>query len=84
MSRAIASYRGNTNEALKRFPQTVEMAKEVREIKKNSIAQMEKLAQIACESIEYNKGKAYIAKTVDDCLNIVDKLVGTEEADCQR
>lgn len=77
LSRAIASYRSNTNEALKRFPHTVEMAKEVREIKKNSIAQMEKLAQTACEAIEYNKGKAYIARTVDECLDIVDKLVGT-------
>jgi L-lactate utilization protein LutB len=79
LSRAIASYRNNTNEALKRFPQTIEMAKEVREIKKNSIAQMEKLAQQACESIEYNKGKAYIAKTVEDCLAIVDKLVDTKK-----
>ncbi len=77
LSRAIASYRNNTNEALKRFPQTIELAKEVREIKKNSIAQMEKLAQAACESIEYNKGKAYIARSVADCLNIVDRLVGT-------
>ena len=77
LSRAIASYRNNTNEALKRFPQTLEMAKEVREIKKNSIAQMEKLAQTACESIEYNKGKAYIARSAADCLNIVARLVGT-------
>lgn len=77
LSRAIASYRNNTNEALKRFPQTVEMAKEVREIKKNSIAQMHKLAEQACESIEYNKGKAYIAETIEDCMDIVDKLVGT-------
>ena len=77
LSRAIASYRNNTNEALKRFPQTLEMAKEVREIKKNSIAQMEKLAQTACESIEYNKGKAYIARSTADCLNIVARLVGT-------
>jgi L-lactate dehydrogenase complex protein LldG len=77
LSRAIASYRNNTNDALKRFPHTIEMAKEVREIKKNSIAQMEKLAQTACEAIEYNKGKAYIAKTVEECLDIVDKLVGT-------
>ena len=30
LSRAIASYRNNTNDALKRFPQTIEMAKEVR------------------------------------------------------
>jgi iron-sulfur cluster protein len=77
LSRAIASYRNNIDEALKRFPQSIEMAKEVLEIKKNSIAQMEKLAQIACESIEYNKGKAYIARTVEDCFDIVDKLIGT-------
>jgi iron-sulfur cluster protein len=77
LSRAIASYRTNTNEALKRFPQTVELAKEVREIKKNAVANMEKLAQTACESIEYNKGKAYIARTVADCMAIVDKLVGS-------
>jgi L-lactate dehydrogenase complex protein LldG len=60
LSRAIASYRTNTNEALKRFPQTIEMAKEVREIKMKAIANMDKLAVQACESIEYNKGKAYI------------------------
>ncbi|MDD5700815.1 MAG: LUD domain-containing protein [Dehalococcoidales bacterium] len=77
LSRAITSYRANTNEALKRFPQTIEMAKEVREIKKNAIANMQKLAEQACESVEYNKGKAYIARTVDDALGIVDKLVGT-------
>jgi L-lactate dehydrogenase complex protein LldG len=77
ISRATASYRSNTNEALKRFPQTVEMAKEVLEIKKKSIANMEKLAQQACESIEYNKGKAYIAKTVQEALDLIDKLVGS-------
>jgi L-lactate dehydrogenase complex protein LldG len=77
LSRAIFSYRNNTNEALKRFPQTVELAKEVREIKKNAVANMEKLAQQACESVEYNKGKAYIAKTAQDALDIIDKLVGT-------
>ncbi len=79
LKRAVASYRTNTNEALKRFPHTVEMAKEVREIKKKSIAEMEKLAAQACESIEYNKGKAYIAKTVDEAFNIIDKLVGSEK-----
>ncbi|MCR4394829.1 MAG: LUD domain-containing protein [Dehalococcoidales bacterium] len=77
LSRAIASYRNNINEAIKRFPHTIEMAKEVREIKQKSIASMESLAEQACESIEFNKGKAYIARTVQDCLNIVDRLVGT-------
>jgi L-lactate dehydrogenase complex protein LldG len=77
ISRAIFSYRNNTNEALKRFPQTIELAKEVRQIKKTSIANMEKLANQAAEAVEYNKGKAYIAKTVEDALSIIDKLVGT-------
>ena len=77
ISRATLSYRNNTNEALKRFPKTIELAKEVREIKKSSIANMRQLAEQACESVEYNKGKAYIANTAQDCLAIIDKLVGT-------
>ena len=77
LTRAVKSYRGNVNEAMKRFPHTIKMAEEVREIKAQAIGNMQALAEKACESIEYNKGKAYIAKTVDDALAIVDKLVGT-------
>lgn len=77
LTRAVKSYRGNVNEAMKRFPHTIKMAEEVRAIKSDAIANMESLAQKACESIEYNKGKAYIAKTVEDALGIVDKLVGS-------
>jgi iron-sulfur cluster protein len=79
LSRAIFAYRNNINEALRRFPHTIEMAKEVREIKRNSIANMEKLTAQACESIEYNHGKAYVARTAQDCLDIVDKLVGANK-----
>ena len=77
LTRAIKSYRGNINEAMKRFPHTVKLAEEVRGIKEQAIGNMEKLVQQACESIEYNKGKAYIARTVDEALGIVDKLVGS-------
>ncbi len=76
LTRAIASYRTNTNTALKKFPHTIELAKEVLEIKAKAISQMEKLTQQACESIEYNHGKAYIAKTAEDALEIIGKLVG--------
>jgi len=77
LSRAIASFRTNINDALKKFPHSAELAKEVREIKIKSINEMEKLAQQACEVIESNKGKAYIAKTAEDALNIIGDLVGT-------
>ncbi|MFC1932010.1 LUD domain-containing protein [Chloroflexota bacterium] len=77
LSRAIASYRTNTNNALKKFPHTIKLAEEVREIKDKAISEMEKLAQGACEAIEENKGKAYIARTADEALKIIDDLVGT-------
>jgi len=77
LSRAIKSYRANTNNALKKFPHTIKMAEEVREMKEKAIGEMEELAQKACEAIEENKGKAYIAKTADDALNIISELVGS-------
>jgi L-lactate dehydrogenase complex protein LldG len=76
LSRAIASYRSNANKALKKFPHTIKLADEVREIKKNAIGEMEKLALIASEAIHGNKGKAYIAKTAQEALSIIDGLVG--------
>ena len=76
LTRAITSYRANINTALKKFPHTIKLAEEVREIKAKAIGEMEKLTQQACESIEYNHGKAYIAKTADEALNIIGKLVG--------
>ncbi len=79
LSRAITSYRANTNDALKKFPHTIKMAEEVKEIKEKAIGEMEELAQQACETIEGNKGKAYIAKTADDALNIIGGLVGRDK-----
>jgi L-lactate dehydrogenase complex protein LldG len=76
LARAIKSYRGNTNDALKKFPHTVKMAEEVREIKARAVLDMEKLAEQACRAVEDNKGKAYIARTVADALKVVDSLVG--------
>ena len=77
LSRAIKSYRVNTDEALKKFPYTIKMAEGVRGIKEKATGEMEKLTQQACEAIEENKGKAYVAKTADDALNIIENLVGS-------
>jgi len=76
LSRAIASYRANTNSALEKFPHTIKMAEEVKEIKSKSIGEMEKLAKQASEAIESHNGKAYIAKTADEALKIIGELVG--------
>jgi len=76
LSRAIKSYRANTKNALKKFPHTIKMAEEVRLIKENSIHHMLALARQASQSIEENNGKAYIAKTAEEALDIISGLVG--------
>lgn len=77
LSRAIKSYRSNTSNALQKFPHTIGMAEEVRAIKEKAVNEMEQLAEQACEAIEENKGKAYIAKTAADALNVIEGLVGS-------
>jgi L-lactate dehydrogenase complex protein LldG len=79
LTRAIATYRVDTDNALSKFPHTIKMAEEVREIKVGAISEMEKLTQQACEAIESNKGKAYIAKTADEALKIIGELVGSNK-----
>ena len=76
LSRATASYRANVNNALKKFPHTIKLAEEVKEIKERAIGEMEKLAQQASEAIESNHGKAYIARTAVEALEIIGKLTG--------
>jgi len=77
LSRAMKTYRANINNALRKFPHTIKLAEEVKEIKEKAISEMEKLTEQACEVIEENKGKAYIAKTADEALNIIGELVGS-------
>jgi iron-sulfur cluster protein len=77
LSRAIAGYRANMNDALKKFPHTIKMAEEVRGIKEKAINEMRQLTEQACEAVVANNGKAYIAKTADDALHIIKELVGS-------
>jgi iron-sulfur cluster protein len=79
LSRAIASYRSNVNDALTKFPHTIELAKEVLDIKIDAINNMEKLVLRAVDSIEFNKGKAYVAKTPEEALEIIDGLAGKKK-----
>ncbi|MFC2122637.1 LUD domain-containing protein [Bacteroidota bacterium] len=79
LSRAIASFRSNIDGALTKFPHSHDLAKEVKDIKLNAIQNMEQLTQQACEAIESNKGKAYIARTADDARRIIGGLVGADK-----
>ena len=79
LSRAIKSYRANTSRALEKFPHTVKLAEEVREIKEKAVGEMESLAAQAMAAIADNHGKAYLAKTANDALEIIGGLVGKDK-----
>jgi iron-sulfur cluster protein len=79
LSRAVKSYRANVTSAIAQFPHTLELAEEVKIIKENAISRMQQLIEIACNSIEANKGKAYIAKTGEDANKIIASIVGTKK-----
>jgi iron-sulfur cluster protein len=76
LSRAIKSFRGNVNNALKKYPHTIGLADEVLSIKQNAIPEMENLARQAVAAIEENHGKGYIARTDKEALEIISRLVG--------
>ena len=76
LKRSIKSFRNNVKNALDKFPHTVDMAEEVKKIKEKAIPRLEELAEKAIKEIEENKGKGYIARTVDDALDIIADLVG--------
>ncbi len=76
LSRAIASYRANTDRALSQFPHTLALAEEVRKIKERSIGQMEELTEQAAQAIRANKGKVFIARTSGEALEIIGDIVG--------
>lgn len=76
LSRAISSYRQNTNNALKKYPHTIKLAEDVLKIKQYAIQHMYDLVQEAGKNIEENKGKYYIAVTADEALKIIGKLIG--------
>jgi iron-sulfur cluster protein len=79
LSRAIKSYRANVMGAIAQFPHTLELAKEVKIIKERSISRMQQLVEIACNSIEANNGKTYIAKTGEEANKIIAGIVGTKK-----
>lgn len=77
ITRAVKSYRQTTAETLERFPHTPELAVEVREIKKTSIAKQQDLLKQAMESVERNKGKAFYAKNKQEALEMAANIIGT-------
>lgn len=77
VSRAVKAYRETTATTMARYPQTPELAAEVRELKSYSVEHREELLQQAMESVERNHGKAFFAKDKHEALLIASEIIGT-------
>ncbi|HEY8875191.1 MAG TPA: lactate utilization protein B [Desulfosporosinus sp.] len=76
LTRAVSSYRNTVADTLERFPHTPELAKEVREIKSQSMANLDELLKQAMASVERNKGKAFYAKDHQAALEMALGIIG--------
>jgi iron-sulfur cluster protein len=76
LTRAVAAYRQTVAETMERFPHTPELAGEVRELKKKSIANNKDLLAQAIASVERNKGKAFYARDKQEALEIASAIIG--------
>ena len=79
LSRAVDAYRNTVAETLERFPHTPALAEEVRELKCQSMANLDELLKTAMASVERNKGKAFYAKDHQAALEIALGIIGTHK-----
>lgn len=79
LRRAVKSFREARDRALKAFPEVQEKRKLLREKKEYAITHLDELVEKTIDSIERMKGKAYFAKTPDDALEIMGKIVGSDK-----
>jgi L-lactate dehydrogenase complex protein LldG len=76
ISRAVKAYRETTASTMERYPHTPEMAAEVREIKRQAVANRKELLKQAMEAVERNKGKAFYAKDKHEALVMASEIIG--------
>src|SRR5665648_215315 len=76
LTRAVSAYRNTVADTLELFPHTPELAKEVREIKNQSMANLDELLKQAMASVERNKGKAFYAKDHQAALEMALGIIG--------
>jgi L-lactate dehydrogenase complex protein LldG len=77
IERALENNIPKVDSILEKYPYLVTMADEIREAKMKVIGNLESYVRMTMESIESTGGKAYLAKSVADAQNILNKIVGT-------
>lgn len=79
IERASESYRRNLQEAIERFPYTIELAQEVRAIKEEAIRNLDSLFEEAKRQFEKNRAKVFLARTSEEACEIIGSICGNRK-----
>jgi L-lactate dehydrogenase complex protein LldG len=75
LKRAVEKYRSNRDEALRMYPNTLEKAERLIEIKEQSLLKMEELAKQVKDRVEDLHGNCIIARTPEDAVKYIESIV---------
>ncbi len=75
--RSVSAYRERRARALARFPHTVQMAEEVRKLKRDCIGRLDELVEKASASLQENGARVYRVATAEDARSIIGNIVGS-------
>lgn len=76
ISKAATIWREKKANVLQRFPDTADLAKEVRRLKEDCIDKLDELVNQASETLKGNGAQVYLAESADDALAIVGRIIG--------
>jgi len=77
ISRSVNAYRDRKARALEKFPHTVKLAEEVRQLKEDCLGRLDELVQKATVSLKENGAQIYHAESAGDALEIIGEIVGS-------
>jgi len=77
ISRSLSAFRQGRAKAMERFPHTVKLAEEIKQLKEDCIGRMGELVQKATEILEENGAQVHYAETADDALKTIGEIVGS-------
>lgn len=77
LSRSVNAFRQGRARALERFPHTVKLAEEVRELKEECLDHLGELVEKASATLKENGAEVYYAESADDALKHIGEIVGS-------
>ncbi|MFQ6122605.1 MAG: LUD domain-containing protein, partial [Dehalococcoidales bacterium] len=75
--RSVTAYRERKARAMERFPHTVKLAEEVRQLKEDCVTRLDELVEKASTILEENGAKVHYGETADDALKLIGEIVGS-------